>query len=86
MPVGKFKLVDFGDEENTLQPVGVNSFQAPADAKPIPAKGLIVQQGSKEGSNVQMVEELVDMMMVSKLYEANTKFIAAKKSLSKKTI
>ena len=31
---------------------------------------------------MQLIEELVDMIMVTRLYEANTKFIAAKKDVS----
>ncbi len=84
--IGKFKLVDFKDNEGELVAVGTNCFMAPDDITPHTPGNLIVKQGFRESSNVQMVEELVDMMMVSRLYEANTKFIAAKKSLSKSII
>jgi flagellar basal-body rod protein FlgG len=84
--IGKFKLVDFGDRENELQPTGINAFQAPVDAKGVAAKGLIVKQGFKEGSNVKMVEELVDMMMVSRLYEANMQFVNVRRDASKSII
>ncbi len=83
MPIGKFKLVDFKEKENELVAVGANCFHAPEDLKPAPAENLIVKQGFQESSNVQMVEELVDMMMVSRLYEANMKFVFAKKDISK---
>jgi len=84
--IGKFKLVDFGDRENELRPAGINAFQAPEDAKGIAATGLIVKQGFKEGSNVKMVQELVDMMMVSKLYEANMQFVNVRRDASKSII
>ena len=76
--VGKFKLVDFKDNEKQLLAAGMNSFVAPADVKPVNAENLIVKQGFQESSNVRMIEELVDMMLVSKLYEANMKFVTAK--------
>jgi len=75
--VGKFRLVDFKDNEKQLLATGANCFGAPADVKPLAAENLIVKQGFQESSNVQMIEELVDMMLVSKLYEANMKFVSA---------
>jgi len=84
--IGKFKLVDFGENEKELQQAGINCFQAPADATPNAATNLIVKQGFEEGSNVQMVEELVDMIMVSKLYEANMQFVSVRRDASKSII
>ncbi len=80
--VGKFKLVDFKDNESELIADGFNCFQTPEDMEPEPPENLIVKQGAHEGSNVQLVEELVDMIMVSRLYEANMKFISAGKDTS----
>lgn len=73
--VGKFKLVDFKDKESELTAAGMNCYSAPKDIKAGATENLIVKQGYQEGSNVQMVEELVDMIMVSRLYEANMKFL-----------
>ena len=84
--IGRFKLVDFGDREGELEPVGINSFRAPEDARPVAATDLSVSQGFKEGSNVQMVEELVNMMMVSRLYEANMQFVNVRRDAAKSII
>ena len=81
--LGKFTLVDFGDKEGELVANGLNCFKAPGNMEPEPSKNLIVKQGFQEGSNVQMVEELVDMIMVTRLYEANMKFVSAGKNNSK---
>jgi len=81
--IGKFKLVDFKDKEGELIAAGLNCFQAPKTAEPQPPENLIVKQGFQESSNVQMVEELVDMIMVTRLYEANMKFISVGKDTSK---
>ncbi len=83
VPVGKFRLVDFKDNESELIASGLNCFQASSDTAPEPAENLIVKQGFQENSNVQMVEELVDMIMVSRLYEANMKFLSVGKDNSK---
>jgi len=83
---GKFRLVDFGERENELVTSGFNCFQAPADTMPETTENLVVKQGFQESSNVKMIDELVDMMMVSRLYEANMKFILAKKDTTKSII
>ena len=77
--IGKFKLVDFKDKEGELIAAGLNCFHAPETAVPQPPENLIVRQGFQENSNVKMVEELVDMIMVTRLYEANMKFMSVNK-------
>lgn len=84
--IGRFKLVDFGDREDELEPAGINSFRAPKDLRPVAATDLSVRQGFEESSNVQMVEELVDMMMVSRLYEANMQFVNVRRDAAKSII
>lgn len=74
--IGKIQLVDFQDNETKLVPVGLNCYQAPENIVPEEAENLIVKQGCQESSNVQMIEELVDMIMVTRLYEANMKILA----------
>ena len=86
-PIGKLKLVDFKPEdENGLVPVGKSCFKAPEDAKTIEPTELTVQQKFLESSNVEMVEELVDMIMVTRLYEANMKFVSVNRDSSKSII
>jgi len=85
--IGKFKLVDFADNENKLVPVGASCFQMPdEDVEPGTAEHIVVKQGYQEVSNVKLVDELVDMIMVSRLYEANMKFIDAEMKTSSSII
>lgn len=79
IPVDKLKLVDFKEDENKLIAAGMNCYQAPKNSKPKDAENLIVRQGFQEGSNVKMTEELVDMITVSRLYEANMRFLSSGK-------
>ncbi len=81
--VGRFLLVDFGDDETLLTGVGLNCFAAPAAAKPLPSATVGVSQGFQEGSNVQLYEEMVDMMMVTRMYEANMRSSAVGKDTTK---
>jgi len=76
--VGKFQLVDFGDNEDKLVPTGENCYAMPDEnIQPVAAENIVVKQGYQEASNVKMIDELVDMIMVSRLYEANMKFFTA---------
>jgi flagellar basal body rod protein FlgG len=81
--IGKFRLVDFKDSESKLVPVGQNCYQMPdADITPVSADHIVVRQGYQEASNVKIIDELVDMIMVTRLYEANMKLVAAQKEAS----
>ncbi len=76
--IGKFRLVDFGDNEDKLVPYGENCYWMPDEnIQPVAAENIVVKQGYQEASNVKIIDELVDMIMVSRLYEANMKFFTA---------
>lgn len=78
IPIGKFMLVDFGDNESKLVPTGDSSYRMPdASIEPVEAERLVVKQKFQEASNVKIIEELVDMIFVTRLYEANMKSITA---------
>jgi len=72
--IGRLKIVEF-DDPKSLIPVGRNCFRAPADAAPAPARSAKVQQGFQEASNVNIMQELVGLITVTRLYEANIKSI-----------
>jgi len=81
--IGKFRLVDFKDDESKLVPAGLNCYLMPEqDITPVPAENIIVKQGFQESSNVKIIDELVDMIMVTRLYEANMDFLQAQKQTS----
>ena len=76
--VGKFQLVDFEENEDKLVPIGENCYVMPDEnIQPVAAENIVVKQGYQEASNVKIIDELVDMIMVSRLYEANMKFFTA---------
>ncbi len=84
--VGQFRIVQFGDKENTLEAAGFSCFRAPEDAPPTEAEDVVVKQGYQEASNVEMVDELVSMIMVSRMYEANMKLVNIKKDTTNSVI
>jgi flagellar basal body rod protein FlgG len=81
--IGKFRLVDFQENEDKLASAGENCYRMPeADIVPVATTNIVVKQGYQEASNVKIIDELVDMIMVSRLYEANMKSLATTKSAS----
>ena len=81
--LGKFRLVDFNEDENKLVPTGNSCYLMPDEnVQPAEAENITVKQGYQEASNVQIIDELVDMILVSRLYEANMNSITAEKQAS----
>jgi flagellar basal-body rod protein FlgF len=81
--IGKFGLVDFQDNENKLVPAGESCYRMPEqDIRPTAAENVVVKHRYQEASNVKMIDELVDILMVSRLYEANMKFVEAQQETS----
>ena len=81
--IGKFRLVNFQDDEDKLASAGENCYRMPdANIVPVAATNIVVKQGYQEGSNVKIIDELVDMIMVARLYEANMKSITATQEAS----
>ena len=66
-----------------LQAMGENLFQetaasgAPTEGRPGDAQFGKLRQGALESSNVQVVEEMVDMIAAQRTYEMNTKVLSA---------
>jgi flagellar basal body rod protein FlgG len=75
-PIGRLRIVAF-EEASVLEPVGASLFRAAADAFPREAANVAVQGGFQEGSNVSTVEELMNLIMVTRLYEANMNTVRA---------
>jgi len=73
--IGRLQLVSF-DDPKALEPLDGTGFRAPANVQPAAARPA-VHQGFQEASNVSAVEELVDLITVTRLYEANVKTITA---------
>ncbi len=79
--VGQLELADFVNPQG-LQAVGQNLFLetaasgAPVVATPGDGGTGLLQQGMLEGSNVNAVEELVNMITTQRAYELNSKVIS----------
>jgi len=84
--VGQFQIVDFPEKEDQLVAVGLNCFRVPEDVAPTAVEDIVVRQGCQESSNVEMIDELVSMIMVTRTYEANVKLVNVKKDTTNSVI
>lgn len=84
--LGQFRVVEFPDGESKLVPVGNTCFRAPKDAGAVEAPNPVVKQGYQETSNVRLVDELVNMITVSRMYEASMRLVNVKKDTTSSVI
>ncbi len=72
-PVGKLDIVTF-DNLQKLKKIGKNLFVAKG-AKEIPAKNYRIWQGYLEGSNVNPIREMVQLIQIERNFQSIQKFI-----------
>lgn len=82
--VDKITIVDFADYDY-LEKVGDVSYRAIEGAEMLQATGLI-HQGYTEQSNVNAVSEMVEMITITRAYEANQKVIRTTDTMLEKAV
>lgn len=80
---GQIGIVQF-ENEQLLERLAGTMFRADVEPVPLDPENIRVQQGALEGSNVQAVTELVDMMQVSRAVGSTAKFIETSYELQRK--
>lgn len=73
--VGQIELAAF-DNPGLLRRAGVTLFEGPTPRPPAPGSAR-VEQGFREGSNVQVVQEMVSMMLGMRHYESAERALRA---------
>jgi len=81
-PIGRLRLVAFEDP-NALEAEGFSTLVPRDGSTPTPAAETTVQQGFQEASNVDAVTELVGLIQVTRLYEANVQLLSLRKDTGK---
>jgi flagellar basal-body rod protein FlgF len=84
--IGQFRVVEFPDAEDQLIPVGNTCLRAPTGAEPVEATSPVIKQGYQEASNVRVIDELVNLITVSRLYEANMRLVNVNKDTTSSMI
>jgi len=77
--IGQLRVVEFPGYEDQLVPAGNTCFRVPPEVQPVEVLDPVVKQGYQEASNVRIVDELVNMITVSRLYEANMRLVSTVK-------
>jgi len=83
--VGKIAVQKFADNRQ-LTPIAGGYFVADASVEPTAVAKPEVLQGYLEGSNVTSLREMVDMVLISRAYEANQKIITTVDQTMQKTL
>lgn len=85
--VGKLALVNFADPDE-LQKQGNSLYGLKQNARggPVPTGEARVQQGFVEGSNVNVIEEMTDMIAANRVFEATQHTIKAHDQMDDKLV
>jgi flagellar basal-body rod protein FlgG len=76
--VGKLAVVDFTDPSTQIRKEGNGLYQRNSqEVLPVPPESTRVFQGFLEGSNVNVVEEMTDMIMAHRVFEATQQAVKA---------
>jgi flagellar basal body rod protein FlgG len=83
--LGKLSIQTFPDPSQ-LTPLAAGLFAAPDGVAPTAVSDPEVLQGNLEASNLTSLHEMVDLVTISRAYEANQKIITSSDELLDKTI
>jgi flagellar basal-body rod protein FlgF len=83
--LGKLSIQKFEDPSKLI-PVAGGFFVAPEGVKPERVDNPELLQGYLEGSNVTPLREMVDLVLISRAYEANQKIITTVDQQMQKTL
>jgi flagellar basal body rod protein FlgG len=84
-PLGKLSVQKFADDSRLI-PLSGGAFAAPGNMDPEPVDAPELLQGYLEGSNVTPLREMVDLVLISRAYEANQKIISSVDQQMQKTL
>ncbi len=83
--LGRLSVQKFADNSR-LVPTAGGFFVAPAGTNPTPVQQPDLLQGYLESSNVTPMREMVDLVLISRAYEANQKIITTIDEQMQKTL
>jgi flagellar basal body rod protein FlgG len=83
--LGKLAVVKFADNSQLI-PASGGTFIAAGGTAPQPVEAPELLQGYLEGSNVVPLREMVDLVLISRAYEANQKIISTVDQQMQKTL
>ncbi len=83
--VGQLAVVTFSDNRRLI-PLTDGYFQAPSDMPPLPAAETLLRQGYLEESNATPIRDMIDLIAVSRAYQASQKVITTRDDLQDRAL
>lgn len=83
--VGQIGIVEF-DNVQMMKSTGDGYYRVEGNAAPLPAVNTMMKQNMLEGSNVQAVLEMTDLIEISRQYQSNQKALQNEHELQRSTI
>lgn len=83
--IDRLLIADFDDWQR-LEKEGNNYFMAPEEVNVAPAEQVTVKQGFLEKANINLVQEIVDLITITRIYEANQKAVQAQDEMLGKSV
>ncbi len=83
--IARLALRDFANP-GLLTPLASGIYVAPEGVEPAAAPAAQIMQGHLESSNLTSLREMVDLVTISRAYEANQKVITSRDDLFEKTL
>jgi flagellar basal-body rod protein FlgF len=83
--VGRLGVFAFADL-SVLEKSGDNQFRNTSNQQPEPAPGSLLRQGMLEGSNVNPILQVTDMVEVTRAYESLARMMESTQELSRRTV
>jgi flagellar basal-body rod protein FlgF len=84
-PVGRLNAVRF-DALSVLQKSGDGLYRNTSNAQPVDAPDVQIRQGMLEGSNVNTLQEITNLIEINRAYERVTKMIENANDLSRRSV
>lgn len=84
-PIGRLTVVRF-DDLSVLQKSGDGLYRNTSGAEPMEATDAQVRQGTLEGSNVNTLMEITNLIEINRAYERVTKMIENANDLSRRSV
>lgn len=83
--IGKLEI-EMAVDNRQLLPLSSGFFVAAAGAEMVEVEEAMVQQGYLEASNIAPLREMIDLVSISRAYEANQKIIQSRDQLLERTL
>jgi len=84
--IDRLRVVNFDDPQTLLKAAGSAFIRSEETAAELPVESPVVRQGFLEGSNVDAVHEMVNMISTARTYEINARLLTTQDETLRHTV